>query len=239
LVFGEAGGRAMRYRLDALFYTFLIIFAVTAIVTLLGAVKVVSIDPENLRWLLGAFLIELAGAVVALFRSAPFFPAREVDALLTEAKEESKGTPIESGGVTPPISTPRSGEGPAADPYLQRLHDAKNLLTGLAKNWPDLAVDESWQMVEAAIEDVARKQGLPNTRGLYVLNAEFDRVFGSGTKPAWTAKLRQKFLNLWRAARKAVSIRVTSEQATEFAEEAISLAWVIQDLEQYKDWPSK
>ena len=63
----------MQHRLDALFYTFLVIFAATAIVTLLGVVKVLPIEQENLRWLLGAFLIELAGAVIALFRGAPFF----------------------------------------------------------------------------------------------------------------------------------------------------------------------
>lgn len=67
----------MRYRLDALFYTFLVIFAATAIVTLLGVVKALPIEQENLRWLLGAFLIELTGAVIALFRGAPFFAAKE------------------------------------------------------------------------------------------------------------------------------------------------------------------
>jgi hypothetical protein len=45
----------MRYRLDALFFTFLAIFATTAIVTLLGVTKVIPIEQENLRWLLGAF----------------------------------------------------------------------------------------------------------------------------------------------------------------------------------------
>jgi len=59
-----------------MFYTFLAIFAATAIVTLLGILCIVPIEQENLRWLLGAFLIELAGAVVALFRGAPFFTAR-------------------------------------------------------------------------------------------------------------------------------------------------------------------
>src|SRR5262245_342038 len=71
------GGCSMRYRLDALFYTFLVIFAATAIVTLLGVIKVLPIEQENLRWLLGAFLIELAGAVIALFRGAPFFAGKE------------------------------------------------------------------------------------------------------------------------------------------------------------------
>jgi len=65
----------MRNRLNLLFYTFLVIFALTALVTLLGVVGVVSIEPSHLRLLLGAFLFELAGAVITLFRGAPFFGA--------------------------------------------------------------------------------------------------------------------------------------------------------------------
>src|SRR5260370_16258833 len=66
----------MRIRLDVLFYTFLVIFAATALVTLLGVIGVIPIDRANLNWLLGAFLIELAGAVITLFRGAPFFVNR-------------------------------------------------------------------------------------------------------------------------------------------------------------------
>jgi hypothetical protein len=63
----------MGKRLDALFYTFLAIFAATAIVTLLGVIGIVTIQGAQLNALLGAFLLELAGAVVVLFRGAPFF----------------------------------------------------------------------------------------------------------------------------------------------------------------------
>lgn len=42
----------MHNRLNVLFYTFLAIFAATAIATLLGVVGVVRIEQENLRWLL-------------------------------------------------------------------------------------------------------------------------------------------------------------------------------------------
>jgi len=65
----------MRNRLNTLFYTFLVIFALTSIVTLLGVAGVLRIAPTHLNALLGAFLLELAGAVVTLFRSAPFFGA--------------------------------------------------------------------------------------------------------------------------------------------------------------------
>lgn len=63
----------MRGRLDALFFTFLAIFAATAIVTLLGVIGVFYIRDDHLNWLLSAFLLELAGAVVQIFRDAPFF----------------------------------------------------------------------------------------------------------------------------------------------------------------------
>ena len=66
----------MRNRLNTFFYTFLVILVLTALVTLLGVVGVVPIEPANLKLLLSAFLIELGGAVIALFRNAPFFGAK-------------------------------------------------------------------------------------------------------------------------------------------------------------------
>ena len=56
-----------------LFYTFLVIFAATSIVTLLGVTSVITIREGYLTALVGAFLIELAGAVIAIFKSADFF----------------------------------------------------------------------------------------------------------------------------------------------------------------------
>ncbi|MGZ6268760.1 MAG: hypothetical protein ACXWNR_09405 [Candidatus Limnocylindrales bacterium] len=58
---------------DALFYTFLAIFAATAVVTLLGIVHVVAIDDFYLKGLFGALLLELVGAVIGLYRATPFF----------------------------------------------------------------------------------------------------------------------------------------------------------------------
>jgi len=63
----------MKMRLNVIFYTFLIIFIATATISLLGVTRVVSIDKENLRWMLSATIIELAVAMIALFKSAPFF----------------------------------------------------------------------------------------------------------------------------------------------------------------------
>lgn len=56
-----------------LFYSFMVIFVVTAIVTLLGVVGKITIPVTQLNMLLGAFLVGLAGAVVALYRRTDFF----------------------------------------------------------------------------------------------------------------------------------------------------------------------
>ena len=56
-----------------LFYTFLAIFAATSAVTLLGVTNVIAIHEGYLTALVSAFLIELAGAVIAIFKSANFF----------------------------------------------------------------------------------------------------------------------------------------------------------------------
>ena len=60
-----------------LFYTFLGIFVVTSVVTLLGVTGVVGIDSRYLAGLVTAFLVESAGATIALFRGAEFFKEDE------------------------------------------------------------------------------------------------------------------------------------------------------------------
>ena len=67
-----------------LFYTFLVIFAATALVTLLGVTNVIVIKDGYLTALVSAFLIELAGAVIAIFKSADFFDRNE-NKISTEA----------------------------------------------------------------------------------------------------------------------------------------------------------
>ena len=62
-----------------LFYTLLVIFAATALVTLLGITGVVHIADGYLTALVTAFLIESAGAVLALFRRAEFFPESQAE----------------------------------------------------------------------------------------------------------------------------------------------------------------
>ena len=60
-------------RQAVLFYSFITIFILTALVTLLGVMGVLKIGEIQLNMLLGAFLIELAGAVVALYRRTDFY----------------------------------------------------------------------------------------------------------------------------------------------------------------------
>jgi len=56
-----------------LFYTFLVIFAATSVITLLGVTSVITIREGYLTALISAFLIGLAGAVIAIFKGANFF----------------------------------------------------------------------------------------------------------------------------------------------------------------------
>lgn len=60
-------------RQDILFYSFIVIFVVTAVVTLLGVVGAVQIGETQLNMLLSAFLVELTGAVIGLYKRTDFF----------------------------------------------------------------------------------------------------------------------------------------------------------------------
>ena len=57
-----------------LFYTFLIIFVLTAVITLLGILGWVKIDDFYLKGLFAALLIELVGSVVAFYRKMEIPP---------------------------------------------------------------------------------------------------------------------------------------------------------------------
>jgi hypothetical protein len=58
-----------------LFVVFMLIFVATAAITLLGILGIISIEKNYLDALFAALLIELVGAVIALYRSANFFKA--------------------------------------------------------------------------------------------------------------------------------------------------------------------
>lgn len=58
---------------DVLFYTFVGIFVSTAVITLLGIINVVEIREGYLNTLVGVLIVELVGAVIAMFRGVDFF----------------------------------------------------------------------------------------------------------------------------------------------------------------------
>ncbi len=56
-----------------LFYTFLVIFALTALITLLGISGALDIKDQHLNKLLYALILEVIGCVIVLFKKANFF----------------------------------------------------------------------------------------------------------------------------------------------------------------------
>lgn len=56
-----------------LFYTFLVLFIITAIITLLGIINLIEIKDTYLSKLFYILIIELVGGVIALFRKTVFF----------------------------------------------------------------------------------------------------------------------------------------------------------------------
>lgn len=56
-----------------LFYTFLVIFIITAAITILGILKIIIIDSFYLKGLFTSLIIELIGAVIAIYKGANFF----------------------------------------------------------------------------------------------------------------------------------------------------------------------
>ncbi|EIV8480247.1 hypothetical protein M2G96_12305 [Vibrio vulnificus] len=56
-----------------LFYTFLILFIATAVITLAGITRLIPIDEFYLKGLFGSLILELCGAVIFMYRKADFF----------------------------------------------------------------------------------------------------------------------------------------------------------------------
>jgi len=74
-----------------LFFIILAVFIATTAVTLLGLTGYLTIKDEYLRGLVGAFLLESAAAVIAIVRTADFFP-KEPDGLAAVTKELEAST---------------------------------------------------------------------------------------------------------------------------------------------------
>lgn len=60
-----------------LFYSILSIFVLTTVVTILGITKVISIEDKYLEKLTWAFLLQLAAALISIFRKTDFFSEEE------------------------------------------------------------------------------------------------------------------------------------------------------------------
>lgn len=71
------------YQKEILYYSFIVIFIATSIVTLVGVMGYVIIDKTHLNMLLTAFLLGIAGAIVALFKKTNFFSTSS--GILTES----------------------------------------------------------------------------------------------------------------------------------------------------------
>lgn len=86
-----------------LFYTFLGIFISTAAVTLFGITNVIAIQDKYLTPLFGALLIELIGAVIALYRRADFF-SNDSDSVESIAIKQPKTIVDETVGADKPLT---------------------------------------------------------------------------------------------------------------------------------------
>lgn len=78
---------------DILFFTFLVIFILTSIITLLGVVKVIDIENYYLKGLFIAFIIELGGAVVGLYNKVDFF-SKDHHGMLEEKENSHDVKPL-------------------------------------------------------------------------------------------------------------------------------------------------
>jgi hypothetical protein len=88
---------------DVLFYTFLGIFIVTAIITFLGLLNLVQIKEGYLDKLLVVVAVECCGAVIGLFKKTDFFEDHKSET--TETKHENCKSPVQkkTNSVTPKI----------------------------------------------------------------------------------------------------------------------------------------
>jgi hypothetical protein len=75
---------------EILFYTFLGIFTLTALVTLCGLVSVAKIKERYLRWLFSALIIQLIGAVIGLYKTTDFFPPANLSPIVSPSIDESE-----------------------------------------------------------------------------------------------------------------------------------------------------
>jgi len=73
---------------EALFYSFLIIFVATAIVTLLGLTGHLRIKPGFLKALVTSLILELAVSVIALYKATDFFDGAKFERYVKPNQQE-------------------------------------------------------------------------------------------------------------------------------------------------------
>lgn len=73
---------------EALFYSFLVIFVATAIVTLLGLTGHLRIRPGFLKALVASLLLELAVSVIALYKATDFFDGSRFERYVKPNQQE-------------------------------------------------------------------------------------------------------------------------------------------------------
>ncbi len=106
---------------NILFFTFLSIFILTAIITLLGILELIKIKSGYLNTLVGVFVIELAGAVITLFRKADFFSDDVTPNKVNKNTNKMEPAPPACDtATTPPESNLVASE------YFETFHDLKD-----------------------------------------------------------------------------------------------------------------
>jgi hypothetical protein len=127
-----------------LFYTFLSIFVATAVITLLGVVKVVDIEEGYLQVLFTSLIIELVGSVIGLYRTTDFFGGG--DCQIEESASVTEGSFLQERQEPPaPFPPPRtalpvsaisaSGEGTPARTYKGAFEDFISELEAVNANF--------------------------------------------------------------------------------------------------------
>ncbi len=166
-----------------LFYTFLTIFGLTAIVTLLGITKQIPIDDFYLKGLFGAFIIELGGAVIALYRNADFFgESSSLDIYSSSIESASKSSEASSKSIEQPtpalinaleIEPKVSVHLQGSKPSLRRNEEAVEII-----RVSHIKFDDIWEAVNSA-PPLQREDIKKNYLGLYV---EWDSLLASASK---------------------------------------------------------
>lgn len=180
---------------DFLFYSFMVIFVATAIVTLLGVVGKIEIAETQLNMLLGAFLIELAGAVVSLFKRTDFFSrhTQDIAVSLGSAVETFDSLSDEIENVTRQEIYPE--EKNSIVPAEKNPH--MYLIRRSGKN---IAVYQRIQVITGEqIEHLpAEKREMISTyeKSMNTLKKEWEKIKGSEATSQIDPKVREKKINL-------------------------------------------